>query len=799
MNDKITIANAAIADAYAKMLAKKQLNESATDDETERFMKWKSDVAKAHPDKKLVFKGRIEKHPSGELHTISAEEPGHDRSYGVWDHSDNSAHIFETTDSGGDGSAYNKYLLAKLGDLPRTLKGYEHGTMAESEDHPDEEQDKELIRDMVKKDALKPSALEEDGMSKPSQYEVDDKAAGKAVVHNNTVPGHHGDISGLNEDGQGLAEASPFSYGSKKPRKGSVAANAEQKRREQDKGKLPIEPRDQMVGVAKVKRDAAEGSETECPSCHTTDIKTYSDGEKECHHCHKTWDVQSMAEGTGVTDYNPKSQGGTRKELLAKYHKTKDPKDAEAARKAGATQKELQGLNEAEQGVGDFGGGGYPKTPNYKVGDNVSVKGYQGIGQIAYIKHRGDVGVKFTERSHPRVVTTIDDLIPRQGLNEASVGGIGMAGGGSTGGSISQGGGMGQGMQGNMQAADGGIHSTMAPTPGVQESEEHEPGKNVGEVNGKMFSLPKNGPDNIEHIKEHNPHLSNGEARAVQAHVGMHGFCAGVLTEHGGHSVVTTCPIEYFVMDRDLDKDALQESKWIHTDPEKRGMFDGWNIEDLNKEIKNQKEKHAKSNQPVSEKDKTYMHELEFALRAKHGHGFSESAENLSELDTKTLASYKEKAAKEASQLDKEAFAGGEGSKEKIQKANKRFSGVVKATNKQFANDKKLNEDASRKLTPELAKDILAKFELKGAHALCKALTWGDEAASELIDMMVDSLTKLASEGSTEKLEETLTASTPIEKWIKDFVESDNPKFDGKSKEERRKMAIGAYYGAQKK
>lgn len=51
-------------------------------------------------------------------------------------------------------------------------------------------------------------------------------------------------------------------------------------------------------------------------------------------------------EATGVTNYNPKSQGGTRKELLAKYHKTKDSKDAEAARKAGATQKELQGVAE---------------------------------------------------------------------------------------------------------------------------------------------------------------------------------------------------------------------------------------------------------------------------------------------------------------------------------------------------------------------------------------------------------------------------------------------------------------------
>lgn len=51
---------------------------------------------------------------------------------------------------------------------------------------------------------------------------------------------------------------------------------------------------------------------------------------------------KQLNESTGATDYNPTSQGGTRKELLAKYHKTNDPKDAEAARKAGATQQELK-------------------------------------------------------------------------------------------------------------------------------------------------------------------------------------------------------------------------------------------------------------------------------------------------------------------------------------------------------------------------------------------------------------------------------------------------------------------------
>src|SRR6056300_1192429 len=45
---------------------------------------------------------------------------------------------------------------------------------------------------------------------------------------------------------------------------------------------------------------------------------------------------------------------------------------------------------------------------------------------------------------------------------------------------------------------------------------------------------------------------------------------------------------------------------------------------------------------------------------------------------------------------------------------------------------------------------------------------------------------------------EVLSKSDPIEKWISDFVHSKDPKFDGKSKEERIKMAKGAYYGSKK-
>jgi len=57
---------------------------------------------------------------------------------------------------------------------------------------------------------------------------------------------------------QGVAEGGPFSYG-KPPRKGSVADLAAKRRKEQDRKTPPIEPKDQMVGNAKVTKDTKEG------------------------------------------------------------------------------------------------------------------------------------------------------------------------------------------------------------------------------------------------------------------------------------------------------------------------------------------------------------------------------------------------------------------------------------------------------------------------------------------------------------------------------------------------------------
>lgn len=48
------------------------------------------------------------------------------------------------------------------------------------------------------------------------------------------------------------------------------------------------------------------------------------------------------------------------------------------------------------------------------------------------------------------------------------------------------------------------------------------------------------------------------------------------------------------------------------------------------------------------------------------------------------------------------------------------------------------------------------------------------------------------------QLLEKLKASDPTGKWVSDFVDSDNPKFAGKSKKERIRMALGASYAAKR-
>lgn len=60
---------------------------------------------------------------------------------------------------------------------------------------------------------------------------------------------------------------------------------------------------------------------------------------------------------------------------------------------------------------------------------------------------------------------------------------------------------------------------------------------------------------------------------------------------------------------------------------------------------------------------------------------------------------------------------------------------------------------------------------------------------------------KLSGPGGVYKnlVKEVLNPDDEAGVWIDDFVKSDDPRFEGKSKEERIKMALGAWYAAQKK
>ena len=86
---------------------------------------------------------------------------------------------------------------------------------------------------------------------------------------------------------------------------------------------------------------------------------------------------------------------------------------------------------------------------------------------------------------------------------------------------------------------------------------------------------------------------------------------------------------------------------------------------------------------------------------------------NITELSTDLLHRYKEKAAADATKADKEGD---------IARGNKRFSGVVKATNKQFANFKKKGFSEEVEQINELSKDTLRTYVSKAGSDKSKAI-----------------------------------------------------------------------------
>ena len=80
---------------------------------------------------------------------------------------------------------------------------------------------------------------------------------------------------------------------------------------------------------------------------------------------------------------------------------------------------------------------------------------------------------------------------------------------------------------------------------------------------------------------------------------------------------------------------------------------------------------------------------------------------------------------------------------------------------------------------------------MDASKKIVKRIKGIDTATKKLTKEDIDDLTE-------EQLEEVLKKSDPAGKWISDFVHSKDPKFAGKSKKERMKQALGAYYAAQR-
>ena len=189
----------------------------------------------------------------------------------------------------------------------------------------------------------------------------------------------------------------------------------------------------------------------------------------------------------------------------------------------------------------------------------------------------------------------------------------------------------------------------------------------------------------------------------------------------------------------------------------------------------------------------------------KRDHGIYED-DQIDEVSNELLSRYKTAAGSQASALDK---AGG---KENTQKANKRFSGIVKATKKQFANDDKRVSEAKDSGEYDY-EGAMAKTQLqticRNAEALKDMLDddenlpeWVQAKITKAEDYITTSLDYLKSTDELEEefsLDEALSKNSTAYNWIHDFVHSDNPKFDGKSKAQRMQMALAAYYAMQKR
>lgn len=96
-------------------------------------------------------------------------------------------------------------------------------------------------------------------------------------------------------------------------------------------------------------------------------------------------------------------------------------------------------------------------------------------------------------------------------------------------------------------------------------------------------------------------------------------------------------------------------------------------------------------------------------------------------------------------------------------------------------NQDKIDANHNQKIDAQDFKILRGKKKMKEGYSF----------ADRLIDHAI------FAEEVEQEINEVLSKDATAGDWIHDFVHSDNPKFKGKSKAERKKMALGAYYAKQ--
>lgn len=158
-----------------------------------------------------------------------------------------------------------------------------------------------------------------------------------------------------------------------------------------------------------------------------------------------------------------------------------------------------------------------------------------------------------------------------------------------------------------------------------------------------------------------------------------------------------------------------------------------------------------------------------------------EEMEQIDELNKDTIHSYKKKADKDVDDLIDQAPK-----KDIGEKVRKRLDGMERA-------EKRLNkEEVQRANIPAYLRKQKGEAPLK-LDDLKRKDTMSD--LENLKRMKKEKLGEKIQDMVIQKqLDEVISRDAEASEWITDFVNSADPRLEGKSKKERMKMALGAYY-----